>query len=170
MSLPRVRRLAPVLPFLSALLAVWVWSRYHASQYDPEQGLNVIEGIEAIDLAQVARSVAEGEGFVTRFVRPVALRYQESAIGQPELTRPPLYILVLALAMKFLETSDGTVAAVSADVDALDKAAEGGTRETMETAFNALHDDFYKILGKLEKNISEMQQLKRELKKKGINK
>ncbi len=114
MSLPRVRRLAPVLPFLSALLAVWVWSRYHASQYDPEQGLNVIEGIEAIDLAQVARSVAEGEGFVTRFVRPVALRYQESAIGQPELTRPPLYILVLALAMKFLETSDGTVAAVSA--------------------------------------------------------
>jgi hypothetical protein len=109
-----VRRFLPVLPFLSVLLGVWIWSRYHASQYDPAQGLNVIEGIEAIDLAQVARSVAEGEGFVTRFVRPVGLRYQESAIGQPELTRPPLYILVLALAMKFMEAADGTVVAVSA--------------------------------------------------------
>jgi len=113
MSIP-LRRLAPGLPFLSAVLAVLIWSRYHASQYDPKQGLNVIEGIEAIDLAQVARSVAEGEGFVTRFIRPVGLRYQESAIGHPELTHPPLYILVLALAMKFMTAADGTVVAVSA--------------------------------------------------------
>jgi len=41
-------------------------------------------------------------------------------------------------------------AAVSADVDALAKAAEGGVKETMEGAFNTLHDDFYEILGKLE--------------------
>lgn len=40
-------------------------------------------------------------------------------------------------------------AAVSADVDALEKASVGGVKETMETTFNALHDDFYKILGKL---------------------
>jgi copper chaperone CopZ len=39
--------------------------------------------------------------------------------------------------------------AVSVDVDALAKAAEGGGRERIEKAFNTLHDDFYKILGKL---------------------
>ncbi|MCX6349459.1 MAG: glycosyltransferase family 39 protein, partial [Candidatus Aureabacteria bacterium] len=106
--------LLPLLPLLSCLLGVWIWSRYHAFQYDPERGLNVIEGIGALDLAQTARSVAEGEGFVTRFIRPVSLRYREEAIGHPELTHPPLYILVLALAMKFLEASDGTLVAVSA--------------------------------------------------------
>lgn len=41
-------------------------------------------------------------------------------------------------------------AAVSADVDALDKAAEAGKQEGIEKAFQTLHDDFYKILGKLE--------------------
>lgn len=41
-------------------------------------------------------------------------------------------------------------AVVSADVDALEKAAAGGVKESMETTFSTLHDDFYKILGKLD--------------------
>lgn len=40
--------------------------------------------------------------------------------------------------------------AVSADVDALAQAADAGTREGIEKAFQVLHDDFYKILGRLE--------------------
>lgn len=40
--------------------------------------------------------------------------------------------------------------AVSVDVDALAKAAEAGKTEGIEKAFQTLHDDFYKILGKLE--------------------
>lgn len=41
-------------------------------------------------------------------------------------------------------------ATVSADVDALGKAAEGEVKEAVEKAFQTLHEDFYKILGHLE--------------------
>lgn|GEM_PF-1734221 len=40
-------------------------------------------------------------------------------------------------------------AAVSADVDALENASQGGAEKDIEKAFETLHDDFYKILGKL---------------------
>lgn len=42
--------------------------------------------------------------------------------------------------------------AVSADVDALAQAAEGEGKEAVEKAFGLLHDDFYKILGRLDED------------------
>jgi copper chaperone CopZ len=40
--------------------------------------------------------------------------------------------------------------AVSKDVTALESEIASGVKEKMEAAFNAIHEDFYKILGKLE--------------------
>jgi len=39
---------------------------------------------------------------------------------------------------------------VSKDVAVLEKEVETGAKEKMEAAFNTMHEDFYKILGKLE--------------------
>lgn len=72
---------------------------------------------EAMDAAQVARNVARGQGFTTRFVRPLSLhlveQHQQSVgrrtndfgmldHGHPDLANPPLYPLLLAGAMKVL--------------------------------------------------------------------
>ncbi|MCL4177668.1 MAG: hypothetical protein KJ072_07950 [Verrucomicrobia bacterium] len=72
---------------------------------------------EAMDAAQVARNVSRGEGFTTRFVRPLSLHLVEAHQqsrgrrtndfgmlnqGHPDLANPPLYPLLLAGAMKVL--------------------------------------------------------------------
>lgn len=99
---------------LAALLAgAAVWGLYFTYQYDPEQGLNVSDAITTIDLAQVARRVAAGEGLTTGFIRPVSLRFHPDYLHHPELTHPPLYILILALAFLAASARDGTVVAVS---------------------------------------------------------
>lgn len=65
---------------------------------------------EAMDAAQVARNLAEGRGFTTRFVRPLSMgvimqhRPDRSPLVRdtehPDLANPPLYPLVLAGFMK----------------------------------------------------------------------
>jgi 4-amino-4-deoxy-L-arabinose transferase-like glycosyltransferase len=65
---------------------------------------------EAMDAAQVARNLAEGRGFTTRFIRPLSMgvliqnREDRSPLirdtEHPDLANPPLYPLVLAGFMK----------------------------------------------------------------------
>jgi hypothetical protein len=72
---------------------------------------------EGMDAAQVARSLSRGEGFTTRFVRPLSValverqqmkradRTSDFAMlrgDHPDLANPPLYPLLLAGAMKLL--------------------------------------------------------------------
>jgi hypothetical protein len=71
----------------------------------------------AMDAAQVARQIARGEGFTTRFIRPFSIRLlEERAVAleeptedsgrlhepHPDLANPPLYPLLLAAVMKVL--------------------------------------------------------------------
>lgn len=100
--------------FPAALLAAAaVWALYFNYQYDREQGLNVGDAVTTLDLAQVARRVAAGEGFTTGFIRPVSLRFHPDWLHHPELTHPPLYILVLAGAIRLFSARDLTVTGVS---------------------------------------------------------
>lgn len=68
---------------------------------------------EAMETAQLARNIADGKGFVTQSVRPLALSLlrQHSAAGAaadifhqatPDVTTPPVYPYLLAAAMKVL--------------------------------------------------------------------
>jgi hypothetical protein len=68
------------------------------------------EASEAMDAAQVARSLARGEGFSTKFIRPVSISLIQKAAGEgsvikdnhPDLANPPVYPALLAAAMKML--------------------------------------------------------------------
>ena len=72
---------------------------------------------EAMDAAQLARNIAEGQGYTTLFVRPLSLslveqhqirRHQRTndfallKSGHPDLANPPLYPVILAALMRAL--------------------------------------------------------------------
>ncbi|MDP6892277.1 MAG: hypothetical protein QF731_03790 [Verrucomicrobiota bacterium] len=66
---------------------------------------------EAMDSAQLARNIAEGNGFKTQFIRPVAIDMlrqtgnvteEELKKSFPDITHPPLYPLLLAGWMKLM--------------------------------------------------------------------
>ncbi len=109
----RIGQLKPLLPLTALLVGIAVWGLYFTHQYDREQGLNVSNAITSLDLAQVARRVAQGEGFTTGFIRPVSLRFHPDFLRHPELTHPPLYVLILAGAFRVFSARDLTVAGVS---------------------------------------------------------
>lgn len=101
-------------PFLAVLLGIVVWSRYFVLQYDPARGLNVGDSIYTLDLAQIGREVSRGRGLTTKFIRPAALRFNSDLLHFPELTYPPLYPLILGVAIKYLGDRDLTLVLVSA--------------------------------------------------------
>src|SRR5437667_8979225 len=66
---------------------------------------------EAMDKAQLARNIAQGRGYTTRFIRPLSLHlvqeHRKSALPSindehPDLANAPVYPLVLAGFMKVL--------------------------------------------------------------------
>jgi 4-amino-4-deoxy-L-arabinose transferase-like glycosyltransferase len=96
-----LKRLIFVLGILTLVLMVFVAKFDYLS--DPN----------AIDVAQIARNLAEGRGYTTSVITPLALSTGISPQLTPDITRPPLYVSVLALAMRIGGTSDKTVAFVS---------------------------------------------------------
>ena len=70
--------------------------------------------IEAMDTSQIARNIAQGEGFTTNFIRPLSLALVEEQGGNtindplklqtnhPDLANPPLYPYLLGGIMKAL--------------------------------------------------------------------
>ena len=100
----RVIRLILVLLGLLALSAIYDLREYHN-----------FSNAEAMDAAQLARNLAEGDGYTTLFVRPLSLSLIEQhqlalnqrtvdfalmRSGHPDLANPPLYPLLLAGLMK----------------------------------------------------------------------
>jgi 4-amino-4-deoxy-L-arabinose transferase-like glycosyltransferase len=83
---------------LVGLVAVVLAVLYTASEF---RGL---EKAEAMDMAQLARNIARGEGFTTYVIRPLSLWHlkeysakHDPKFGQhPDIYNPPLYPLVLA--------------------------------------------------------------------------
>jgi len=65
------------------------------------------------DYAQIARNLATGRGFTTSVVTPLGLTVVPRIERHPELTRPPLWVAVLALALRIGGISDTTVAVTS---------------------------------------------------------
>jgi 4-amino-4-deoxy-L-arabinose transferase-like glycosyltransferase len=88
---------------LAVVLAIW----YAAGQF---KGL---EKREAMDMAQLARNIARGEGFTTYVIRPLSLWHlktfsdsrEPQLMNHPDLYNPPLYPLALAGLFKLLPPS-----------------------------------------------------------------
>lgn len=69
--------------------------------------------VNAIDYAQIARNLSEGKGFTTSVTTPLTLSLGLKPEHAPDLSRPPLYVGALALAMRIAGASDRTVAFVA---------------------------------------------------------
>lgn len=79
------------------------------------QFLRVFDGLylsESMDLAQLGRHLAAGQGFVTTFLRPVEVVLYPQ-VPAPEILHAPLYPLLLGLVFGILPQSDEVVAGVS---------------------------------------------------------
>ncbi len=89
------------------LLAVALSLVYIANQF---RGL---ERAEAMDMAQLARNIARGQGYTTYVIRPLSLwqlqehsrDHQPRLMNHPDLVNPPLYPLVLAALFKLVPAS-----------------------------------------------------------------
>ncbi len=69
---------------------------------------------ESLDVAQIARCIAEGEGFTTLFLRPFnAALLAASDVPNLELNHGPLYPYAVAMAFKLRSPADQVVAWVS---------------------------------------------------------
>lgn len=94
--------------FFVVLFGVFIGVVYHLTEFR-----NLVN-LDAMDQAQVARSLSRGEGFSTKFIRPLSLHLlQEKAKAEgrdpskvldgghhPDLANPPLYPAWLALWMR----------------------------------------------------------------------
>jgi hypothetical protein len=74
---------------------------------------NGLSQATAMDQAQIARQISQGEGFTTKFIRPVILKFltEESSekgldvLKMPDLVHPPVYPYLLATAFKLTGVS-----------------------------------------------------------------
>ncbi len=76
-----------------AMGVAFLYLVFQATQFDD------LVDLRALDMAQVARNVARGEGFTTKFVRPLSLAVNEhtkSIEHHPELTMAPLQPFIIA--------------------------------------------------------------------------
>ncbi|MFB3880134.1 MAG: ArnT family glycosyltransferase [Armatimonadota bacterium] len=104
-SAARARAVLFTVAWLLPCLAIQLW--FFSAQFT---GLVMVD---AMDAAQVARHISEGDGFTTSFIRPLSLGIAPHAASHPDLYNPPLHPLVLAVAFNVLGANDRTVGMVS---------------------------------------------------------
>lgn len=82
---------------LVALAVVFIFLVFMAGQF---KGLN---DPNAFDYAQIARNLATGQGFTTKFIKPLSLTRSLHIDRHPDLTYPPLHPGLMALFMSLFE-------------------------------------------------------------------
>src|SRR5437868_11770347 len=53
---------------------------------------------DAMEYAQIARNIHEGQGITTKVLRPLALTHGNDPMRQPDLTHQPLFPILTAIA------------------------------------------------------------------------
>jgi 4-amino-4-deoxy-L-arabinose transferase-like glycosyltransferase len=92
---------------LTLLLLLFVFCGYNLRSF------RNLDTQEAMDAAQLARNLAAGEGYTTRFIRPLSIQLQREQspraddpghlkTGHPDISNPPVYPVLLAGLMKVL--------------------------------------------------------------------
>lgn len=95
--------LALVLPLLA--LGVMYYKSVHQT--------NRLGTESAMEIAQLSRNIANGKGFTTNVIRPLALQRHKDIATMPDMTTPPLYPRVQAVFMA-RDSSDKRAVATSA--------------------------------------------------------
>lgn len=98
----QLRRKILLVAILFAFIAL-IYLIYNVSRFD------ALTNINAMDYAQIARHVVRGEGFITSFIKPLSLTYEESITNHPDLTYPPVHMLWTAAVMRMLGEDDRSV-------------------------------------------------------------
>ena len=101
-----VAKIVAVVLLLTLIGPAVLWATY-ASNF---KGLILAD---AMDYAQIARNIAEGQGFTTNVVRPLVTAFSAQISRLPDTTHPPLFALVLATMFGAFGISDATVALTS---------------------------------------------------------
>jgi len=106
---PRWQRQAPqiVTYILIALILIFVYLVFMAGQFHGLTDAN------AMDYAQVAQNLAQGEGFTTNFIKPISLTRNASLARHPDLTYPPIHPWFTSLVMRVIGTNDRAAALAS---------------------------------------------------------
>ncbi len=92
--------------FLLSLLVIVGYLVYHAGRF------HGITNVEALDQAQIARNLAQGEGYTTKIIRPLSLAKVRRIDGHPELSQAPLHPFMASLLMRVMPDK-GRAAALS---------------------------------------------------------
>ncbi|MGC8834367.1 MAG: ArnT family glycosyltransferase [Armatimonadota bacterium] len=105
----RVNSVAKIVALVVLLVLIGpaaLWATY-ASNF---KGLVLAD---AMDYAQIARNIAEGQGFTTSVVRPLGTAFSGQISRVPDTTHPPLFTLALAIMFGAFGISDATVVLTS---------------------------------------------------------
>ncbi len=89
---------------LIALVLIFLYLIFMAGQF------HGITDPNAMDYAQVAQNLAQGEGFTTNFIKPISLTRNASLDRHPDLTYPPLHPWFTSLIMRAMGTNDRAAA------------------------------------------------------------
>ncbi len=68
----------------------------------------------ALDHAQLARHIAEGDGLVTTYIRPLSVAFKADISPHPDLYNAPLHPLILAGVFRVLEATERVAVGMSA--------------------------------------------------------
>jgi 4-amino-4-deoxy-L-arabinose transferase-like glycosyltransferase len=89
---------------LVCLLLIMAYLSYHAGRFN---GLN---NVAALDYGQIARNLANGDGYTTKFIRPLSLARFPRLDHHPEVAAPPLHPFVASLFMRIMADKERAVA------------------------------------------------------------
>ncbi len=92
---------------LIALVLIFLYLIFMAGQF------HGITDPNAMDYAQVAQNLAQGEGFTTNFIKPISLTRNASLDRHPDLTYPPIHPWFTSLIMRAMGTNDRAAALAS---------------------------------------------------------
>ncbi len=92
---------------LIALALIFLYLIFMAGQFHGLTNEN------AMDYAQIAQNLAQGEGFTTNFIKPLSLLRNSSLAHHPDLSYPPLHPWFTSLIMRLIGTNDRAAALAS---------------------------------------------------------
>jgi len=102
------RRAPQILTYvLIALILIFLYLIFMAGQFHGLTDEN------AMDYAQLAQNLAQGEGFTTNFIKPISLTRNASLARHPDLTYPPIHPWFTSLVMRAVGTNDRAAALAS---------------------------------------------------------
>lgn len=89
---------------LAAILVIFLYLTFLAGRFKG------ITSIVAMDYAQLARNIAQGEGYSTKFIRPLSLARVPQIQGHPEFSSAPVFPYIASVFMRIMPDKERALA------------------------------------------------------------